>query len=408
MPAGFSDAQIKAVRKTLVDNASRSVELGLWAEALLELDAPQFSVFNNELKLVPDNIDSAPLKQIIGILDNVLKDKNTGPYLSPLPPPEKQPPQPGDRNYRPRGRPIFEGEETVGEPASLGVPLATVAIALRGQKTPYDYKQVADDQFYFLMNGAPRTIHEYSTSHTMNFVHMWPDFVYMGMSLLAYHGAAYGDELAAAEPIKDALKEPEGIVREAYNQVKIYREHLRDEDGLWRYKAADMGFGLQDRRHSAIGNAWAAAGIMRIIATMRRSRYTRGLNREMDELDIWMCEIFEGVYQHFDESTGLFKNVVDGDALEEKPENNFYDAAASCLMAYTAYRRATEMGDERWIPQAEITHKAIASKYLDPEGWLHPVSDPVHNTQEGKHNIVAQSFVLLMHAAWRDWVAESK
>jgi len=45
-------------------------------------------------------------------------------------------------------------------------------------------------------------------------------------------------------------------------------------------------------------------------------------------------------------------------------------------------------------------------KHFDSNGWLTPVVNPDSYGQQGAQSPEAQAFVVEMHAAWRDWVAD--
>jgi len=47
-----------------------------------------------------------------------------------------------------------------------------------------------------------------------------------------------------------------------------------------------------------LGNGWAAAGILRVIATMRQSEYSNTFKNEQKDLGNWVKEIHSSMYKH--------------------------------------------------------------------------------------------------------------
>ncbi len=125
---------------------------------------------------------------------------------------------------------------------------------------------------------------------------------------------------------------------------------------------------------------------------------------------------------------GLFKNYADG----LNNSTNFDDASSSALLAATVYHLALLTGNQTFIPQAERTRTALFATngtsapsspssassspsnsssvfahtpHFTTDGWLSPVVDPLTVGSEGPQSPEGQAFVLMLHAAWRDWNA---
>jgi hypothetical protein len=130
---------------------------------------------------------------------------------------------------------------------------------------------------------------------------------------------------------------------------------------------------------------------------------------------------------------GLFKNYAD------MPTGNssFDDASSSALLAATVYRLALLTGNKKFVPEAECTRATIfatngstASAAFSPssssatahppspsstsgafvntphftsDGWLSPVVNPLNVAVDGAMSPEGEAFVLMLHAAWRDW-----
>ena len=63
------------------------------------------------------------------------------------------------------------------------------------------------------------------------------------------------------------------MVEAAFNQIKVYRANLRDgHTGLWKHIVG--GSSGTDNGIWATGNAWAAAGMLRVYATIDKSEFS--------------------------------------------------------------------------------------------------------------------------------------
>lgn len=88
---------------------------------------------------------------------------------------------------------------------------------------------------------------------------------------------------------------------------------------------------------------------------------------------------------------------------------NFIDAAGPIMLAGVAYRLSAMNLTSVYVPYAERTYGNLTA-YLGSDdgadGWVTPVVNPYDWLAPGKESPEAQSFVLIMEAARRDWVAE--
>lgn len=130
------------------------------------------------------------------------------------------------------------------------------------------------------------------------------------------------------------------LILEAYNQVRLYRKYLRDPNGLWKHivlgssSSPSQDFGhwstgelrLTPIRSSATdlvdkGNAWAAAGMARVLATARGSQFAGELGSQMVDLAGWINEILEAAWS-FQQvcATSPVQDAVTG--LTLSPETN--------------------------------------------------------------------------------------
>lgn len=124
--------------------------------------------------------------------------------------------------------------------------------------------------------------------------------MYMVPPFLAYYGV---------------VTENSSAITEAYNQCKLYRNYLYDESagGMWKHIALGTGTdsghwstgGSESDSHvfavfltDGAGNGWAAAGMLRVLATMKNSKYSSDFKDEQSDLSDWVLEIQDGMYNH--------------------------------------------------------------------------------------------------------------
>ena len=149
------------------------------------------------------------------------------------------------------------------------------------------------------------------------------------------------------------------------------------------------------------------------------------------------------------QSNNLFKNYADS-----TDSTNFDDAASTALLAATVYRLSLLTGTHTYLPFAERcrtalfftnasatdavaaaastssstsssastteTHPASASAsasatpsafaataaHFSSDGWLTPIVNPDAYGVQGANSPEGEAFVLQLHSAWRDWVAD--
>lgn len=111
------------------------------------------------------------------------------------------------------------------------------------------------------------------------------DFVYMAPPFIAYYGALQGGDTAW------------WLLQLAYDQCRLYRNYLRDEPGLWRHIVLGDE-SSQDASHWGTGNAWAAAGMMRVLQTIRHSSLAASFEHQQSDLTSWITEVVNATWQH--------------------------------------------------------------------------------------------------------------
>ncbi|KAF8152554.1 Six-hairpin glycosidase-like protein [Crassisporium funariophilum] len=382
----LTDGQINVVSARLAESAQASWELGTRSQAILELNASSYSVFSTNSipppATVPSNL-TAPLTPFFAIAKTTVSNraKSNDNFSGPQP---------------------LMADGSAADPASIG--MSVLLANWTGQDGgDIDYAGAATDQLDYLFQKVPMTS-DGAISHRVEQVQLWSDFVYMVPPFLAYYGVVTRNR---------------SVVEESYNQIKLYRNYLRDpKQNLWKHIL--LGSSGNDQGFWSTGNGWAAGGMLRVLATMKRSEYANTFKNEQNDLANWVREIHSGMYPHLS-SQNLFTNYADQPATAP---GNFYDASSTALLASTVYRAAVLLNQHTYLPFAERTRMELFNstsdstptsngtaalngfEHLTPQGWLTPVVDPHAFGQKGQESPEGQAFVVEMHAAWRDWVLD--
>ncbi|KDR71838.1 hypothetical protein GALMADRAFT_74638 [Galerina marginata CBS 339.88] len=385
----LTDGQIDVVSARLAEAALQSWELGTRAQSILELNATQYSVFASTSLPPPSSLPSAlsnsgALTPFFAIAHNIVANRTKA-------------------NNNTSGPQAFLPDGSAADPASIGV--CVLLANWTGQDSgQLDYAGAAKDQLDYLLQVVPRTS-DGAISHRVSQVQLWSDFVYMVPPFLAYYGVVSRNRT---------------LVAESYNQIKLYRNYLRDPtSGLWKHVL--LGSSQNDEGFWSTGNGWAAAGMLRVIATIKHSEYANTFKNEQNDLTSWVKEIHAAIYPHLD-NTNIFTNYA-GQPLTA--DGNFYDAASTTLLAATVYRAALLLNEFKYLPFAERSRKtlfnatsstsstAISSnssatlagyQHLTEVGWLTPVVNPHEYGVQGNESAEGQAFVVQLHAVYREWV----
>ena len=94
-------------------------------------------------------------------------------------------------------------------------------------------------------------------------------------------------------------------------------------------------------------------------------------------------------------STGLLPNYLG--------EQTFSDSASTALMAATSYRMAQLGLDNSSVASADIARRAVFANVNTTTGWLSPVVDSTNWAIQASNSSEAQSFVIILSAAYRDY-----
>lgn len=198
----LSEDQINSVKTRLQEGAKLSWELGTRAQALIDYDSPSYSVLNGTA--IPPSTSNAPgsLNDVFAIAKSVVADR-------------------AHSNANATGPQPLIKDGSAADPASIGVAVLLANWTGQASGDGVDFAGAAQDQLNYLLNVVPRT-GDGAISHRVSEVQLWSDFVYMVPPFLAYSGV---------------LANNQTLVREAYNQIKLYRQYLSDSNakGLWKH-----------------------------------------------------------------------------------------------------------------------------------------------------------------------------
>jgi rhamnogalacturonyl hydrolase YesR len=295
-------------------------------------------------------------------------------------------------------------------PSTLG----TAALLLGQQDRAYN--EAARRQAAYLVNRATRfTINatHSAISHRNEPAELWGDFVYMVPPFLAYYGVA-ADDL--------------DFLVEAVQQCRLYNEILGTTvslvsgetcRGLWRHIVSEME--SRDEDVWLTSNAWAVAGMTRVLATISKwrppvgsniqiSTYEEFLNtaqRILTEMIISMLTC--AMKQPREPESGLLRNYLDGPS-HKSSKYAFGDSAGTALLASAVYRLAVLVPDvfatRKYLEWAHASREAVA-RHVDITGKVSPVADVSHvpSKRAVDHTSEGQSMALLLYSAWRDCVS---
>ncbi|KAG6844866.1 hypothetical protein H0H87_002989 [Tephrocybe sp. NHM501043] len=387
--AGFP---IQKVLDTALNISTHSWEFGTAIQALLELYNPELSIYGDapftaakklgNTSVIPRGLGYTADKVVFGIGANTLAD----------------------------------GDGAVGDPASLAV-----GAYLLGKIEGYEqYAAAAVETFGYVTGSAPRATNG-AISHRALYVEIWADFVYMAPPFLAYYGADTANITA---------------LQEAVFQCQAYRDILHFNatstttqfTGLWEHILGPYYNG--DEGLWSTGNAWAAAGMTRILATVIKTPTFWENDAEAADITQWRIAAIDTL-------TTLIKEIIDAvvDADEGSYDNGlvrnyfnkptiFGETSGSSLFAATVYRLVALLPNvfgrsgagNKYINWAEGIRSTLGGTFVDVNGttWQHvdanngTVRPSVNPLGWGDLNPwmagspEGQSFVVMLYAAWRD------
>ncbi|KAF7294922.1 hypothetical protein MIND_01030300 [Mycena indigotica] len=419
----LTSSQLSLVTQRLADAAKLSWEIGTRAQALTELDAHSLSVFSTvpPPTSIPSNV-TAGIAPVLSIAHNIVSALNSS----------------GNGE-------LVAGDGAAGDPASIGVAVLLANWTGQQGKDGLNYAAAAKNQLDFLLYNTPKTP-DGAISHRVSQVQLWSDSVFMVPPFLAYYGV---------------LTSNTSLITEAYNQIKLYRNYLRDTNAnnLWKHIVLgnNTNGGSLDEGHWSTGNGWAAAGMLRVLGTMKNSPYNKQFSNEQKDLKDWVKEIHGAMFSALD-STNIFTNYA---GESSGSPGMFYDAAATMLLASTVYRLAVVEDDHTYVANAENCRRALFAtvspasssptptstsppapssssgdvsspsnspssspsiapsssplptptasldnlRHFTSDGWLTPVVNPHQFGIQGQESAEGQAFAVMFQAAYNDWNA---
>ncbi|KAF5318467.1 hypothetical protein D9619_010640 [Psilocybe cf. subviscida] len=380
---------IEAVVAQAVSLPSHSWEFGTASEALLELFDGPISVYGAHPFPVPkvapaksQSLTYAQSKIVIGTPPNGLSD----------------------------------GDGAAGDPASLGVSAVLLG------KTNATFAAAATAEAEYLVSQVPRFWNG-AISHRALYAELWADSMYMVPPFLAYYGVATNNA---------------SFLQTAVQQVSLYRDilianttagavsppstHSPNATGLWTHILGPVS---TDPGIWSTGNAWAAGGATRVLATLVKAPSTlfTGKPSPAHPTEQWRAQGVASLVKVIsDILDGATRAQLDSGLLHSYIDDPtwFGEISGSSLLAATAYRLTT-LSNEGLLGKSTLS-KATAAKYISfaegirttlatgdhiVNGTATPAINPLNwfdHTPFTTGSPEGNNFVVLLYAAWRDCV----
>jgi hypothetical protein len=338
-----------------------SWEQGTAAIAVLEIDSPLYTPFS----FAPINPPGRPTSALQLALSAVVRQSADG-RLSQV---------------------INDGLDGASlDGASVG-PVVLLGIKTDPERKDF-WQTAAAAQLRYLLESVPRTSTG-ALSQRSDAAQYWADGIFMAPPFLASYGA---------------LTANQSLLQMAYDNCRLYRNALI-QDGpygpLWAHIYSDDDKKFYDQGLWATGNAWAAKGMLQVLATILKSPFAPQMSAQSIDLAAWIREILDGAFPAVG-SDNLIPNYIGS----SNSSTAFGDAASSAALVSVAYRLSTlfpTLPSNYTLAAAKI-RDAVTSRVNDM-GLLKPVVNPLVWDQKGVLSTEGQAFGLMMLAAWRDWAA---
>jgi len=258
----------------------------------------------------------------------------------------------------------------------------------------------------------------WAVSHRVDSPQLWADFVFMVPPFLAAYAVGRQDEKWLFEAVEQIR---------AYARVLAVK-HDTEWDGLWRHIVTlprELGEDVccHDEGLWLTGNAWALAGVVRVLGVLERwrpnmsTRSTGSGGMSEDRRVSYRAELLGMGHQmlqalRYRAEHGLRRNILNNYLDRPRPPqihdtSRSYegDPAGTALVASSVYRLA-QLGlleDPTMLDWADEMYNAVAQQ-VDGNGFLTPVASVtgVPSRELVGHTSEAQSFAILMYAARRD------
>lgn len=308
-----------------------------------------------------------------------------------------------------------------GDPASLGV-----SAILIGQ-TDGAFLAAAERQVQHLLDDVPRWPNG-AISHRESVAELWADFVYMAPPTLAYWAVQTGDPDLLATAVQQCLLYRDVLVVPPNDSEDAGDSASAAAVGLWHHI---IGPESQDLGIWSTGNAWAAAGMARVLATAKKapssallpssssSSSDSGTTIDTDSLESAIRAILDGAIalDEAEPDEPLLRNYLNDTTW-------FGELSGTTLLAATAYRMAvlapatfgagateteTGTGTGGYVAWADAKRREVTAR-IGSDGLLYPVVNPLDwsDRTPAAESPEAQSFAVLLFAAYRDYCQGSE
>ncbi|WVW86366.1 hypothetical protein I302_108410 [Kwoniella bestiolae CBS 10118] len=360
----LTDSLLNKVYNVMEEINVASWENGTKSIAILESKYPELTVYSSNSPFQKlDGLKSGQISEIIDIAQTTLQNRPNSNATS-------------SSNGTLGGSSLLQ-DGAAGDPPSLGIAvLLANATTNNEQVKGIGYGDAATSQLNHLLYNVPRTSSG-AISHREDQAQLWSDSVYMVPPFLAYYAVLHNNQT---------------LLQEAYRQCSLYRDTLRQDNGLWAHIL--LGSGTHDPNLWITGNAWAATGMLRVWATIKASSYAGDMSSQMDDLKNWVTEIYDAS-QSYITSDGLFHNYLNDNS-------SFKDTSGSALMAATGIRLSTLGITDTYVPNS-LKLLAAVSSYINSTGYLTQVVNPYDFSKQGTYSPEGQSFVVMAYAAYKEW-----
>ncbi|AFR94210.1 hypothetical protein C343_02279 [Cryptococcus neoformans C23] len=341
--------------------STHSWEIGTKAQAILESKYPSYSVFASTSSIpLPNDFDEDDIKDVVAVAEETMNNR-----------------PPSNTSASAHGGSTLLEDDAAGDPASLGVTILLAnASTGNAQVNGVSYGDAAREELNYLLYDVPRTSAG-AISHRADQAQLWSDSVYMVPPFLAYYGALHNNQT---------------LLQQAYQQCKLYRDGLRQSNGLWIHITG--GNGTTDPNLWATGNGWAAAGMLRVWATINWSIFSDKLNNQLSDLESWVREILDASRPYIT-GNGIFHNYIND-------SSSFEDASSAALISHVGLRLSTLGITNDYVDMA-LGLLSAASSYVNSTGYLTQVVNPLDFSKQGEESPEGQSFLVMAYAAHKDW-----
>lgn len=277
-----------------------------------------------------------------------------------------------------------------GDPASLGV-----SAVLIGQTQP-EYLSAAERQINHLLNSVPRWGNG-AISHRESNVELWADFIYMVPPTLAYWAVQTNNSTLLDIAIQQCNLY-HNVLSVPANEGGDYNPW--NAAGLWHHIIGPPD-GNNDNGIWSTGNAWAAAGMSRVLATAKNSRLKAN--------NLLLKRLVDSIKGILDGAIALDSAEPDQLLLRNYLNDTtwFAELAGTTLLAATAYRAAqleSAIFGEKYTDWADEKREAVTTM-IGSDGLLAPVVNPLNwnDRTPATKSPEAQSFAILLFSAYRDF-----